>query len=158
MNALDLLTQQHREVSRLFEELRAHPSGAERIRLLGALAELLTIHMDIEELHFFPLLRTQGLPEGADTAKSEHDQVRGMLSRLMQLKQTSPEIQQLLVDLETAVKTHLLIEERDLFLWARGRLGNEQLEAAGDAMQRSADELRKQDILRQAERGESPAP
>jgi hemerythrin-like domain-containing protein len=156
MHALDLLAQQHREVSSLFEQLRAARSQDDRVRLLGRLAEALTLHAAIEERHFYPLVESHGLPEAADQARREHDEVRELVGRLMEVEQHSPEITPLLERLEVAVRDHVNMEENDLFVWVRGRVGEGALQALGEAMARTAEELRDQGLLRMAERREAP--
>jgi hemerythrin superfamily protein len=151
MDALELLTEQHREVSQLFERLRSAPGQDERVRLLGRLAEVLTLHAAIEERHFYPLLEAHGLPEGAAQARREYEEVRELVGRLMELEQHAPEIQQVLGRLEVAVKEHVSSEERDLFLWARGRIGDEERRAAGEAMAGTMDALRDEALLKLAE-------
>ena len=61
MAALELLISQHREAMDLLARIRAETvNGGARIRMMGALAEVLTLHTTLEEQFIYPLLRDEG--------------------------------------------------------------------------------------------------
>jgi hemerythrin superfamily protein len=140
VGAIDLLRQQHREVEQLFEQLRAADRKG-KVRLLGKLAEDLTVHSTLEEKYFYPL--AERIPELAgltQQARREHDQVKRLLSDVMELKTKDPRIDQLISEIERNVKAHVAEEERELFPRLEADAG--AMAAAGEQMKREQDELR----------------
>jgi hemerythrin superfamily protein len=83
MNAIDLLTQDHRHVEELFAAFEAD-SGDERQRILGEIIRELSIHSAIEEAYLYPRIRDEA-PNGeqyVEESVEEHQAMKESLGRL----------------------------------------------------------------------------
>jgi hemerythrin superfamily protein len=156
MEAIELLKQQHREVEGLFDRLRGAKRD-EKVRLMGQLAEDLTVHAALEERIFYPAaLRIRELGGGLAKAQQDHSRVKRLVSELLQVKQTDPAVDALIAELERDVRSHTEEEERDILPRVQSGLDPATLSSVGDEMARAATELRSQDLLEVAE-SESPS-
>jgi DUF438 domain-containing protein len=156
MHAIDLLEQQHQQVSHLFEQARGS-SGAERVRLIGEMTEALTVHAGLEERYFYPLVSDYGLNEAASHGMQEHDEVKELLAKLMKATQHTPEVDRLLEKLEHSVTHHVKEEEEEIFVWLKGRVEQEELESVGEEMERAAEDFLQKHLLKLAEQKLTPA-
>lgn len=150
MDAINLLTQQHREVDELFVRVQSS-SGDEKIRLLGLVCERLTIHAEIEERHFYPFARSAGIQDLVDHSVEEHAEVKQMISELLQAKRNDPRIDTLFTQLMTNVQQHVKVEENTFFPRLMTVVSQDDLVRVGEEMQSTADELAKQELLKMAE-------
>ncbi|MCI0569336.1 MAG: hemerythrin domain-containing protein [Myxococcaceae bacterium] len=151
MHATEVLARQHEEVSQLLAQVR-DARVEERGKLLGRLAEALTIHTTVEERHFYPLIRQNGFPEAVDASVREHEELQALLEHALGRKSQDPEVELLLGRLERSVRDHFDKEESELFEWARARIDPASLEVAGDAMARDTEEIWQVGLLEYEER------
>ncbi len=150
MNAIELLKTQHREVEGFFLRCRTAPSD-QKIMLLGRIAEALTLHASLEELYFYPLLAEHNLAEDHDRSLEEHAEVKQIISRLLGAKQTDPQVDQLLVQLETSVLEHVQLEESAVFPRLQQLIDEQELVRVGTEMQQAIGRLQQQELLELAE-------
>jgi hemerythrin-like domain-containing protein len=137
MNAITMLTQDHREVERMLDELEPTTERAIKTRgeLFGKLKAALTVHEAIEEEIFYPALRAH--PKAKDIvleAYEEHDVVDSIMGEL----ETTP------VDDETwgakakvmteNLRHHIEEEEGEMFKTARQVFDRAELEELGERM------------------------
>ena len=155
MGAIDLLSQQHREVEQLLEKVKSS-DGAEKIAVLGKIAEAITMHARLEEQHFYPLLQQNGMHEQVEHSLEEHAEARRLVSQILELKRSDPRLDQTIARLESAVLHHVEEEEEQIFPQARERVGADQLERAGDEMTRAMGLLENEELIAQA--AQAPAP
>ncbi len=157
MAAIELLKQQHRDVEALFERLRGAKRD-EKVRLMGQLAEDLTVHAALEERIFYPAaLRIRDLAGALAKAQREHAHVKLLVSELLRVKQTDPAVDALIGEIERDMRSHTEEEERDILPRVQSELDAGTLNSVGDEMARTATELRSQDLLEVAESA-SPSP
>ena len=157
MDAIELLTQQHRQLDALFK--RVHTSeGHERVQALGELAELVTLHAALEETFFYPFAQKAGLRDLVRDAWEEHATVRQLTSELLQVKQTDPRLDVFTSDIELNMRGHIGEEERDMFPQVRERVEAGTLQALGREMQEAIVRLREKELLRLAEHELPPSP
>jgi hemerythrin superfamily protein len=157
MDAIELLTQQHRDLDALFK--RVHGSdGAERTRAMGELAELITLHAALEETFFYPFAQKAGLRDLVRDAWEEHATVRQLTSELLQVKQTDPRLDVFASDIELNLRGHIGEEERDMFPQVRERVDPALLRALGQEMREAIERLRDKELLRLAEHALPPSP
>ena len=150
MNALELLQGQHREVEQLMEKV-APSGGAEKIALLGKIAESLTLHARLEERHLYPLLRQHGLEQQVDHSLEEHTQMRRLVSEILELKRSDPRLDQAFGQLENVVRDHVREEENEIFPKAREKIDAAVLERAGEEMKRAMGALENEELIAQAD-------
>jgi hemerythrin-like domain-containing protein len=137
MNAITMLTEDHREVERMLDELEPTTERAIKTRqeLFTRLKEALSIHEVIEEEIFYPALRDH--PKAKDIvleAYEEHNVVDSLLG----------ELERLPVDAETwgakakvmieNVRHHIEEEEGEMFPTARRVFDAGELTELGERM------------------------
>lgn len=156
MLVTDLLQEQHAYVTALMERAREERNDTERVRLLGRIAEELTLHMAIEERFLYPALESVGLGEEQDQSVKEHGILRDLLGRMLELERHSPVVADTFDQIEDAVREHVQAEEQGLFPLLFTRFDREELLRFGRDMEQAIVGLRKQELLRLAERREVP--
>jgi len=109
-DVVDLIMADHREVERLFEELKAHPEN--RPLLTPVLSALLTAHSRAEEAEVYPVAKSEaGETDEVAHSQEEHEQAEEILVRLNEADAQSPEFDAVLQELVDAVTHHVQEEE-----------------------------------------------
>jgi hemerythrin superfamily protein len=157
MPAIDLLQSQHREAESLLQQITQTTGGA-RVRLIGALAELLTMHCELEERYFYPMLRAEGMGEVIDRSFGEHGAMKRLLSDIMEMKQRDPRLGDLLARLDQMVRKHVQEEEGEVFPRAREVTDEALMRSAAEEMRRGVYELRDKELLEMADEQGGAAP
>lgn len=156
-DAIELLKQQHREVDGLFERIQ-RADGDEKIQLLGRIAEMLTIHSEIEERLFYPFARQRGVQDLVDHSLQEHAEVKQLISELLQLKRNDARVDQDVRKLITSVQQHVKEEEGTFFPRLMTLVSRDDLVKLGEQMQALVEDLSKQELLKMAEQAGAEAP
>lgn len=131
-DVVDLIMQDHREVERLFEELKSHPE--KRPNLLPVLTTLLTAHSRAEESEVYPAARDEaGETEEVAHSQEEHLQADQLLAKLADTDPTSETFETTLAELVEAVTHHVQEEESKVLPGMRERLDENRLSELADA-------------------------
>ena len=143
MNAIDMLEEQHREVDDLFEEL-SDAKGQRKEDLFAEIADKLAVHAAIEERNFYPAVRERRTEDIVLESMEEHLQIKRVLVDLM-----STDIQDRAFDarvkvLKEEVEHHVEEEESELFPKVRRLMTDDELEALGQEMTATQEELLEQ--------------
>ncbi|MCY1043772.1 hemerythrin domain-containing protein [Corallococcus sp. bb12-1] len=143
MNALELLKQQHEEVSKLFKkyEKLADHNDEERQELFEQIADRLGAHAKIEELYLYPALKTDDTEDKLREAAEEHLVVKRLIADLLGMEADDEEFDAKMKVLQENVEHHVEEEEDDLFKSARKLLSKEQLEDLGIQMEEEFDSM-----------------
>ncbi len=128
MDAIELLTREHRDVEDLFDSLEVTDVPERRRSLMEELARRLVVHGMLEEQHFYPALRSQA-PDLVEGFFDDHSEVRQCLGRLLSMSMDDELFSERLENLRRMVESHVAQEERDLFPKARQALGDTTLDA-----------------------------
>jgi hemerythrin-like domain-containing protein len=137
MNALEMLTADHRRVERLLDELEGTTTRAVKTRTeaFGRLERDLVVHETIEEEIFYPALREH--PKARELvieAYVEHDVVDRLLGELASLsveaEDWGPKAKVMIENL----RHHIEEEENELFKQARAVFDRAELDELGDRM------------------------
>ncbi|HEV7888116.1 MAG TPA: hemerythrin domain-containing protein [Acidimicrobiales bacterium] len=140
-DAIEVLTQQHREAEQLFEQLK--DTGGENQELLDTLALELQIHMRIEEDILYPFIRSE-VPDGGemmDEAEEEHKEGKEGLQKLVD-KAGSEGWEQVLEMLEQGIKHHVEEEETEVFPKLRETVDEARLQQFGEELEQAAMRMR----------------
>jgi nitrite reductase/ring-hydroxylating ferredoxin subunit/uncharacterized membrane protein len=138
--AVEVLTEHHTLLRRLFERIRATPRGDPRRRdLLRTLASELEIHEQVEDSIFYPAVRP--VSEDVPIAHAEHRQLSDLLAMTLKLDTGGAAFEEHLRALHEAVEHHAGSEERSMFVEAR-RLGDARLRELGRALEAMLEERR----------------
>jgi hemerythrin superfamily protein len=132
MDVVDLIMEDHREVERLFEELKQHPE--KRPLLVPTLATLLTAHSRAEEAEVYPAAkRDAGETDEVKHSQQEHAEAEQLLKRLIETDPESPRFDEALTKLVEAVTHHVKEEESTVLPGMRRRMDAARLAELGRA-------------------------
>jgi hemerythrin-like domain-containing protein len=143
MNALDLLKQQHEEVSKLFKKFEKLEEGAtaERRELFVMIADRLSAHATIEEQFFYPSIKTDKTEEIVREAVEEHLAVKRIIADLLEMEPADQNYIAKMTVLKENVEHHVEEEEDELFKMVKKVLNEDQLLALGVQMMAEYEEL-----------------
>jgi hemerythrin superfamily protein len=143
MNALDLLKQQHEEVTKLFKQFKKLEEGgtAERRELFVMIADRLSAHATIEEQYFYPSIKAENTEELLREAVEEHLAVKRILADLLEMDPRDENFNAKMTVIMENVEHHIEEEETELFKLVRKVLSEDQLLALGVQMMAEYEEL-----------------
>lgn len=157
MNAIKMLKQQHRQVEKLFKECEAAKSAESRQKAFIQIADALAVHATIEERHFYPSVKETQTEDILLESVEEHLQIKRVIADLLELDGDDEEFQAKVKTLQEDVEHHVEEEETELFPKVEKLFDDEALEAIGEAMQETQDELLREGNPRDAIPGETEA-
>lgn len=149
MDAIALLQHDHEEVEQLFRQFeklteRAHKSKEKIVRKV---IRELAIHSAIEEMLFYPAVRTAALKATVRTLKEagdtvlesleEHHVVKWTLTELEKMKPGDERFDAKFKVLMESVRHHVKEEQDELFPKARRLLGQSLLKELGERMEKA---------------------
>lgn len=149
MDAIALLQQDHEEVEQLFRQFekltdRAHKS---KQKIVMKVIRELAIHAAVEEMLFYPAVRTAALKATVRTLKEagdtvlesleEHHVVKWTLSELEKMKPEDERFDAKFTVLMESVRHHVEEEQDELFPKVRRLLGKDALEQLGKRMEKA---------------------
>jgi len=162
MNAIDLLTQQHREVEELFEKFETAGEGAKKTkeRLCQEIGDALAVHATIEERIFYPESKQEKTEDLLRESVEEHLAVKKLLADIMESDLEDPQFEAKIKVLKEQVEHHVEEEERELFPLVAKSCSKEELEDMGSRMEDLAEELEDEGQPRASipEQTDKPAP
>lgn len=146
MNAFELMKQDHKKVSGIFENLEPTTERGVKTReeLFAQLKQELSIHARIEEEIFYPAIK-----EAKETrditleAYEEHNVVKQLLTELDELSKDDETWGAKLKVLKENVEHHVEEEEEEMFPSAKKVLSPEQVEELGTRMEAAKKEQQK---------------
>lgn len=140
MRATELLKDDHATVKQMLNELEAVSArdGDTRRRLADKIADALDVHTTLEEELFYPAL--ERVSSHVPTAHVQHQEIERLLHDLAGRRPSSARWGHALAALKQAILRHVDAEEDVLCVDAE-RLGAEELERLGEAMQRRREAL-----------------
>jgi hemerythrin-like domain-containing protein len=145
MNAIDLLTKDHREVQRLLERGDDTTERAVKTRpeLLQRIADELRVHEAIEEEIFYPALEEHAkTKEIALEGYEEHHVVDGIVDELAQLAPDDETWGAKFTVMKENLEHHIEEEEGEMFPKARQVMDDDELEELGRLMEARREDLR----------------
>ncbi len=143
MDALDLLEQQHRDVSDLLDRITAEPSPGARTRMVARAVRMIDAHTRSEERHLYPSCAERlGEHPAKLYAACEHNALaRFAAHNLVQTRVTDVRFESRLDLLKEIFTRHAAREETYLFRVAKTHLTDEQLDVIGDDLSRAYERL-----------------
>ena len=140
MNAISLLTQDHRNVEQLFNRFEAAESPEEKRSLTDKVIEQLSIHAELEEQFFYPAVAAKAEEQGdVLEAVEEHHLAKLALWELERLPASASNFDAKFTVMKENILHHVGEEEGDggIFELARKCLRANELEELGDRMERA---------------------
>lgn len=135
-DGIQVLIDDHREVENLFQQYEKTTDPSEQTRIVHQVIHELAVHGEIEELLFYPRLRTS-LPDGnelADEAVHEHVEIKETLNALDKMQAGDDGFDTRMNELMAEVRHHVEEEENDIFPKIREALPAEQLDRLGNSL------------------------
>jgi hemerythrin superfamily protein len=144
MDAIKLLTQQHREVEKLFEQFEKAGDKASKTKtqLCQKIADALAVHATIEERIFYPATKDARTEDLLHEAVEEHLSAKRIIADLVEQEPKDEELKAKMSVLKEQVQHHVEEEEKELFPKVKKLVDAERLEELGDEMMELAEELR----------------
>jgi len=131
LNALDLLTDQHTQVDKLFEQIEE--GSGNRMAAFTELADLLAAHAAIEEKIFYPRVMSDKTSDMLHESVEEHLAIKRVLADLLTMDLDSDEFMAKISVLKEAVSHHAHEEEEDkLFPMLRKAMDADTLAGIGN--------------------------
>jgi hemerythrin superfamily protein len=133
-----MLKQDHREVEQLFKRFEKAGSDAHaaKRKLVASMIEALSVHAEIEEMVFYPAVRSDMPRSTSDVleALEEHHIVKVALSELEDLAPTAERFDAKVTVMMELVRHHVKEEEGELFPDVRKRIARRDLLELGDRL------------------------
>ena len=149
MDAIALLKADHKEVEQLFKQFEKSGDRAlkQKEKLVEKMIRALAVHAAIEEMLFYPIVRTAALKANNTLGKGasdlvlesleEHHIVKWTLSELEKMKATDERFEAKVTVLIESVKHHVEEEENDLFPKVKRLLNAKILNDLGERMEKA---------------------
>lgn len=136
MDAIELLTSQHRDVEKLFERFTRADGPDERERIASETISELRLHTTIEEELFYPAIREQGdeLEDSVLEDLEEHHVIEVLLDELESMQASAERFVAKFTVLTELVTHHVEEEEDEQFPLVREKVGDARLAGLGQQM------------------------
>jgi len=143
MNAIDLLTEQHEEVDKLFKryEKLGDSAGAKRRELFIMIADRLSAHATIEEQFFYPAVKAARTEDKLLEAVEEHLAAKRIIADLLDMEPGDENFDAKMKVLQETIEHHVEEEEGDLFPKVEKLLSEDQLFTLGVQMKAEFEEM-----------------
>lgn len=118
MNAIDLLTQDHRTVDALFEEFESASGTSRKVTIANTICDELTVHATIEEEIFYPAALGALKKDDADLiweATVEHGTLEGLIAVIRNHDGSDDAFEAHVTVLKEYVQHHVKEEENEMF-------------------------------------------
>ncbi|GAB2583014.1 hypothetical protein GCM10027168_14630 [Streptomyces capparidis] len=140
-DAIELITSDHREVERLFEQMQSRKD--DRATLAEEVAHMLIAHSRAEEEQVYPVIAREA-PDEEDQVQhgeEEHQQAERLARTLKDTDPGSEEFDRVLEQLVEAVTHHVETEENEVLPALREAVDDKRLNELGDAFWRKRQEV-----------------
>lgn len=135
-DALELLAEQHRQVTDLFQQIGETAEPQQRRAILDTIITQLSQHAAIEEEVFYPAVagRVDGGGGFITVSLEEHSKAKTQLHKLDELAPDDPLFDPSVGELSHEVKVHVADEETQLFPRVRVAFNAQELAELGEQM------------------------
>ena len=141
MNAIDLLTEQHKEVDNLIQRIESADGDSKEL-LFQELADKVAAHAKIEETIFYPAVLARQTEDLLLESVEEHLSVKRVLADLLELDPSEEQFDAKLKVMKEQLEHHAHEEEeKELFPKVKKLLSAEDLEGLGGEMVALFEEL-----------------
>lgn len=141
MNAIDILKGQHREVLRLIHELKDEEDSSRKQQLFDQCADTLALHLLLEEQSFYPAVHNDETEDMLLEAVEEHLAAKRVLADLIDSDVDDKSFLAKVEVLQVTVQHHINEEEQEMFPKLQKSFSTKKLEALGDDLEETQQEL-----------------
>jgi hemerythrin superfamily protein len=151
MNAVDMLKQDHRKISKLFAHFDRMPADDHdaRGKTVKEIIQALREHAAIEEESFYPRVEEQAkanhTPEVAEEAcesAEEHEEINALLNDLDGLSAKDDAFGAKVALLKKTMRSHFREEEQDLLSVIEKNMDDDDLESLGSELEKDREDVR----------------
>jgi hemerythrin superfamily protein len=152
MNAVDMLKQDHRHISKLFAhyDRMAADDHTGRYKAVREIIAALRTHAAIEEESFYPKVRATAeaadAPEVAEEAcesAEEHEEINSLLNDIEGMQAQDAEFGAKVALLKKTMRSHFREEEQDLLSVIEDNMDADDLESLGHELEKDREALKK---------------
>lgn len=141
MNAIDLLTSQHRQMEGLLSKLEGMKNTASKQAVFDEMADTLAAHVLIEEQHFYPAIKANKTEDILLESLEEHLAIKRVLADLLKTPFDDETFDAKLKVLTEQATHHHKEEEEELFPKVKKLLDKDDLQALGKKMSTAFERL-----------------
>jgi len=143
MDALDLLEQQHRDVSALLSRLvEASPVGAGSEEAFYAALRAVDAHVRVEEAYVYIACASRlGDDEKVREARDEHKRILDAARVALTMPRSGPQFAAMIAALRERFERHAEVQEDVVFPKLKRSLTDEELDVLGEEIERSYNRL-----------------
>lgn len=139
-DAIEFLTQDHRNMENLAMKFESSTSMEEKHQLAQQIIKELSQHTVAEEMHLYPFVKNKVVPEHeaihlSEHGLHEHKELKQALEELQKLPQLDQQFEQQIHTILKKMKHHHKDEERDVFPLMRNCSTREELLELGSKLQ-----------------------
>jgi hemerythrin-like domain-containing protein len=134
LNAVELLSEQHREVEKLFAAFEKADDAEDKEALFEEIADKLAVHTKIEEQIFYPAVREKKTEDMLLEAFVEHTSAKRLLADMLEADPSEASFDAQMKVLKEQIEHHVEEEEGELFPAAKKLLGKDELVALAQEM------------------------
>jgi hemerythrin superfamily protein len=139
MDATELLIKDHEKVQELFAQFeRSREDAQKKMTLFAKIKDELQMHTKVEEEIFYPAVEELPIESAKDDIErslQDHEEVDALLDELQSLSPDDADFDGKMSELIEAVRSHIQLEQEEVFKVARAGLGEEMLEEMGREME-----------------------
>ena len=139
MDATELLIHDHEKVKGLFAQFeRAREDAQKKSMLFEKIKDELQMHTKVEEEIFYPAVEELPIERAKDDIErslQDHEEVDALLEQLQSLAPDDADFDERMAELMDAVRTHIQLEQEEVFKVAHAGLGEERLNEMGREME-----------------------
>ena len=139
MNAIEVLTQDHRTVEQLFRQYHQAPTNERKGELVNQIIRELSVHAAIEEEILYPTVR-EALPDGDQLAQDglqEHQAAKEILADLDKMSSDDAQFDHKVGQLMEDMEHHVQDEEGEMFPKLQQALGDDTLADIGQELEQA---------------------
>ncbi len=148
MDAVELLTAQHREMEDLLHQVQEAETAGTKKALFMEAADQLTVHIKSEEEVFYPAVHRARTEDDLLEALEEHLSLKRLLKDLLELEPSEKAFEAKFKVLKEQAEHHHREEEEHLFPAVLKLLDTDAREALGQEMLAMQDDLNRQAVPR----------
>ena len=150
MDATEFLIQDHEKVQGLFAQFeRAREDGQKKSTLFEKIKDELQMHTKVEEEIFYPAVEELPIERAKDDIErslQDHEEVDALLDQLQSLAPDDADFDERMTELIDAVRSHIELEQEEVFKVARSGLGEERLNEMGREMEEFKKSMKEGDM------------
>ena len=150
MDATELLIQDHEKVQGLFAQFeRAREDAQKKSTLFEKIKDELQMHTKVEEEIFYPAVEELPIERAKDDIErslQDHEEVDALLDQLQSLAPDDADFDERMTELIDAVRSHIELEQEEVFKVARAGLGEERLNEMGREMEEFKKSMKEGDM------------